>query len=304
MAESLPNVFLAFRTGATIKELPTVATVRAQLATHGLNAERAADIPDSTAFQRAAAEMKTKEIDVKVFTSKETDRPRAQFDALTEDGGRLKRSFIGQYELSEEGEVSTTAGAPPVDFPDAFRRAQTTYVGADIGKVIQEILAKDALGAYTPRKGGAIYFVPVKPEAADLLERVKSFAESIGDGFRCYSVPDTAADRADIADAIATHFLDQIGAHAEAIAAYNEDTRGGIIENRRASIQQTYESMGKLRHIMNGRFITCQDEMRRLLARMAELDAARTAQAERQAVAEQEAAETARHEGRRQIVSV
>lgn len=314
-AQNLPNVSLVFW-NLDVKTPPHLDAVRAALTENGLDQTRAAEIPSTTAFQRAASATKSKTIEAKTFTSKESGRPRCQIEELTEQDGRLRRSFIGQWELDETTDTPRIiAGTPSDDFRASFENAKTHYAGADISKVIQNILTKDGLGAYSPRKNGGVYFVPVAPTAADLLQKIERFADALSVRFLVYAVPDTSSQREEIADAIAAHFLDSIAAHANAIAGYNAETRPGIIENRRAAIQQTDTDMAKLRPLMNGRFATCRDEMRRLLARLSELDAAIVAETERQANAEreriaaeeraaQEAQDNARVEGRRQIVNV
>lgn len=306
-ASPLPNISLVFW-NLDVKEPPHVDTVRDALRSNGLPEERAADIAPSTAFSRAAQTFKTKETEAKTYTSKETGRPRAQLDTLTEEDGRLRRAFLASFELDEDETPRHVAGASVDTFENAFNMARTHYTGADISKTIQAILKDDGLGAYSPRKNGGVYFVPVAPTAADLLSRIEKFAAALSVRFLVYSVPDTDSQRAEIADAICDAFGQEIDQHASAAAEYTTATRPGILENRRTSIQATYEAMGRLRNLMNGRYSLLQDRLRDALKRIHDIETARAAEedAERERIqqAEDTAAETARSEGRRQIVNV
>jgi hypothetical protein len=267
---ALPNVYLAFW-NFDVKEPPPVDTVRSLLREQGLNPERAADVAASTALRRAADSLKTKTVETKCYTSKETQRTRAQVDEITEDNGRLRRSFVSQYELDEGGQPQHIAGNHLPDFVPAFDRARTHYTGADLSKVIQSVLSEDGLGAYSPRKNGGVYFVPVRPEAADLLTRIERFANAVSVRFLTYTVPDTAAQREEIADAIAQSYRDEINTHAEAIATYTHETRLGTISNRREAIQVTYEHMGRLRNLMNGRYESLRQQMADLINKLRNL---------------------------------
>ena len=299
----LPNVSLVFW-NLDVKDQPHVNTVREQLRANNLPEERAADIPPSTAFRRAADSLRSKTLEAKCFTSKESNRPRAQFDDLTEEDGKLRRKFLAQFELDED-ETPRHLSGTPLDFDAAFDAASTTYTGADISKVIQAILTNDGLGAYSPRKNGGVYFVPVAPHASDLLQRIERFAASLSVRFLIYSIPDTDAQRAEIADAVCSAFGEEIDAHASASAEYTTETRPGVISNRREAIQSTYAAMQRLRHLMNGRYSMLQDRMRDTLNRLRDLETAieaqNTANAARQEREETEAAEAARDDGRRLI---
>jgi len=270
MAEQLSNVYLAFWNLAC-KEPVSVATVRQRLVENRLNAERASDVPASTAFRRAADSLRSKETEAKTYTSLTTNRLRAQVDALTEEEGRLRRSFVGQYELSEDDIPVHVAGRELSEFVPAFEQASTHYTGADISKVIQAILEKDGLGAYSPRKGGGVYFVPVRPDAADLLTRIAAFAASVDVRFLTYSIPDNAAQRAEIADAIASTFADEIRVHAEAINAYDHETKAGTATNRDEAITATLTHMANLQHLMNGRYAQLVTDAETLKIRLGEV---------------------------------
>lgn len=296
MSAPLPNVFLALW-NLDVKDPPHVDAVRAELRAAGLSEERAADVPPTTAFQRAASATRTKELDAKTFTSKESGRPRCQFESITETDGRLQRRFIGQYELAEDTDTPRAVnGTPPDEFRASFDQAKTHYTGADISKVIQAILTTDGLGAYSPRKNGGVYFVPVKADAPDMLERIARFADALSVRFLTYTIPDVAAQKAEIADAICTAYAEQIDAHSEAIATYTTETRPGIIVNRREAIQETYSAMGKLRELCNGRYPVLRERMAQLLNQLRDLETQQAARAEQEAQANQ-------NSGRRQIVA-
>jgi hypothetical protein len=292
--QPLGNIYLVFW-NLGVKDQPTVSDVRDRLSACNLVRERAADVPATTALRRAADSLRSKEIEAKTFTSKLTNRPRVQIDAISEDEGRLRRNFVGQYELDEQDFPVHVSGKELDVFLPAFESALTHYTGADISKAIQAILEEDGLGAFSPRKGGGVYFVPVKPDAADLLERIARFADSVQVRFLTYTVPDTAAQRAEIADAIANSYLAEIQAHGEAIAAYNLDTKPGIVSNRKESLELTDSAMSRLAGLMNGRYSELQAEIAKLSTKIGELQAALAASL-------QAAQEANPLQGRRRIV--
>jgi hypothetical protein len=256
----LGNIYLAFW-NLDVKDPPHVNAVRDCLSANNLSRDRAADVPAVTALRRAVDALKSKTIEAKTFTCKASGLSRAQIDEVTEDEGRLRRRFIGQYELSKDGQPRHISGDDLADFWPAFEQASAHYTGADISKVIQAILTEDGLGAFSPRKGAGVYFVPVKPEAADLLERISRFAEAVSVRFLTYSVPDTSAQRTEIANAIAASYLAEIALHAEYVAGYDVDTKGGIIANRREALEATASAMNRLQGLMNGRYAEMTSEI-------------------------------------------
>ena len=98
--QELKNTYLAFWNLAC-KEPVKVSDVRDRLAANGLKRERAQDVPAGTGMRRAADAVKSKTVETKTFTCKESGRVRTQVDSLTEENGRLRRDFVGQYELDE-----------------------------------------------------------------------------------------------------------------------------------------------------------------------------------------------------------
>ena len=78
-ASPLSNVFLAFW-NLDVKEPVRVSAVREILAANNLNPERAADVQPSTALRRAVESLRSKEQEAKCWTSKETQKVRAQVD--------------------------------------------------------------------------------------------------------------------------------------------------------------------------------------------------------------------------------
>ena len=125
--------------------------MRERLRNNDLNSERANDVPSATAFRRAADAIRSKEVEAKTWTCKGTGRPRVQIDSIGEEDGRLRRSFVGQYELSLEDVPVHIAGQELPEFVPAFDAAISHYTRADISKVIQAILTEDGLGATRPQ---------------------------------------------------------------------------------------------------------------------------------------------------------
>jgi hypothetical protein len=228
---------------------PRVSVVRERLADHDLNPERAPDVAPATAFRRAVEAARSKEVLARVYTRQTDSLLCAQLDLERQEGHGLQRRRLAIYQL-EEGVVRLVEGAEQDGLHDNYAAARATYTWADVSKVIQAILLKDGLGAYSPRKSGGVYFVPVKPEAADLLARIERFAGSLGVRFLRYQVPDTEAQRHEIADAIAHSFEDELAAHEAAIAGYTPETRPGVVQNRRLAVAQTAALMERLQPLL------------------------------------------------------
>jgi tRNA(Ser,Leu) C12 N-acetylase TAN1 len=273
---ALKDIYLVFW-NLDVKELPSVADVRDGLTRNSLAPERAGDISASTAMRRAAESIRDKTSEAKTFTSRETNRTRTQIDSIEEQDGRLRRSFVGQYEVDDDDCPQHIAGRPLADFIPAFDHAKSHYSGADLSKVVQAILEKDGLGAFSPKKYGGVYFVPVKPEAADLLDRIARFTETFGVRFLTYTIPDTSAQREEIAEAIANTYADQIAEHASAIASYTVDTLTFVFTNRHEAIKATEKGMAKLQNLMNGRYAESVRRLEELAASLVDLENRQTA---------------------------
>ena len=276
MSNMLSNCELTFWNSERT-DPPTVDAVRSHLSANGLNPQRAPDVSESTAFRRACDSFRSKELTVRPFVRKADSVLCCQFDKEIQDEGRLSRQLIAVHSLVV-GEIAVTIecdrGTHVYGIEEAYMVARNHYTSNDVSKVIQAILDKDGLGAYTPKKNGGVYFVPVKPEAADLLTRIERFASALSVRFLRYQIPDTGVQREEIADAIGQSFADEITTHAEAIAEYSDGTKLGVIENRRTAIQATDASMNRLRTLMGGRYNHCRDQMRELLLQLAEVEKA------------------------------
>jgi hypothetical protein len=294
-ATKIKDLYLAFW-NLDVRDQPTVEAVRESLVANRLEPARAQDIPASTAMRRAADLLKSKTIEARTWTCQKTDRTRTQIDELVEHDGQLKRVFVGQYELDEHDCPRHVAGAEQALFLPAFEEAAGHYTGADLSRVIKSILDKDGLGAYSPRKGGAVYFVPIKPEAADLLERITRFAASVQVNFLTYEVDDTAGQRTEIASAIANTYQAEIDTHTKAINDYNLETKPGIVDNRREALKSTGSAMARLQGLMNGRYEAFRDTLATLEAKLLKIDTDRAAN--EAAVSHQQ-----RTGGRRRIVA-
>ncbi len=237
---------------------PTVADTREQLTLFGFDQERADDISEATAFRRAAAELAGSDTLVRCWKRKKDKALTVQIDSESEDEeGFLRRERISVYALVRSDPAKEDLPLKPshvrgkeLSFADAFAVAQQQYTGADVSKVIQAILAKDGLGSYSPRKGGAVYFVPVRPETPDLLNRLEAFSRAVSVRFLRYQVPDLAAQREEIAAAVEASLAADLDAHAAAIEAYHAETRPGVLENRSESITHTQETIGKLANLL------------------------------------------------------
>jgi len=286
MAEILRNVELVLWNLPDGEETdkPHVDTVRAALVDTRLPATRATDVPPGTAFRRALDVIRDKQTLVRPFErarpGSEEKQLCAQVDRESQDSEGLSRRRIGVYALGSDGPVGTNDDClETLDrLQEGFRQTSVTYTWADVSKVIQTILTKDGLGAYSPRKAGGVYFAPVNPNAIDLLDRIERFATALGVRFLRYQVPDTDAQRAEIADAISAGVMADLSAHADAIGGYSTDTRQGIVENRRERLEATATLIDRLRPLLGDRAMALTNCLAGLRA---SLQAAITAAAER-----------------------
>jgi hypothetical protein len=263
MAEMLGNVeLIMWNLPETRAEKPTLDRVRAALITEHMPKDRAADIPVSTAFRRAADDLRDKTTLVRAFDRKiagaDDKELCVQVDRETWSEARhsLVREKVGVYGLNVETGPYTSNG----DCPDtlsvlraAYSLACVTYTWSDCSKVIQECLRSDGLGAYSPRRAGGVYFAPVSSNARDLLDRLERFSSSLGIRFLRYAVPDTDSQKAEIADAISTSLAAEIQAHCDAVGAYHNETRPGIMSNRGEMITATESLCNRLANLLSDR---------------------------------------------------
>lgn len=234
------------------KAASTVAHAKSALSANGLNPDRAEPVPDATAFRRAVNKMASgKETLVRFWTRKKDSALCAQIDHEAENGdGKLSRKFKARcvMTVAEDGAINFDVDGDASD--NELRTAQydatQTYIGGDISKIIQEIVTKDGLGAYSPRKNGGVYFVPVKPDAQDLLDKIEAFSKAVGVRFLRYEIPDTGEQRAEVAQAVADSLNADLDAHGQAIAEYAETTKLAVLDKRAEAINYTRDMVQKL----------------------------------------------------------
>ena len=127
--EELKNIYLVFWNPYVETPL-TLSEVRERLVRNNLNPERAAEVAASTAMRRAADVVKSKAIEAKTFTCRESNLVRTQIDRIDEDNGRLRRAFMAQYELDANDYPRHIAGEELAEFVPAFDQAKSHYTGA------------------------------------------------------------------------------------------------------------------------------------------------------------------------------
>jgi hypothetical protein len=244
------------------QEPPTVNLTRLALEQYQFPPERAADIPGTTAFRRAVRALESDTYKTVCWHDKRTGATYGQMDELKPDADRMTRHRIAgwKHTTDEDTGADVIEGNPL----EGFEQAKRVYSWADVTKVIQNVLTEDGLGAFTPRRAGGIYFVPIRSKS--LLDQLCAFCSAVGVNLLRYDIPDTAGQRAEIADAIVASITADLDQHAEAIAAYDTETRLGVVENRRASVQQTAQLLSRLAHLINGRLPEIQTRISGLFA--------------------------------------
>lgn len=256
--EMMPNVELVMWSQAG--DAPLVASVRDRLSHHGYKAEYADAVPDTTAFRRAAKEYEAKDMKVSIWT-KDSDI-FGQLDKLVPDESskRIHRQWVATWEMTFDAEkVGFVTAASGDDFRNKYREAKARYVWGDVSMIVQRILKDDGLGAYSPRKSGAVYFVPMASK--DQLDKLEAFCDSIGLKFLRYQIPDTDAQKAEIANAISDALESECVIHAEAVEAYDQTTKPGYIENRLEAIETTRKMVEKLSGYLAAKAATLNERL-------------------------------------------
>ena len=270
---AISGVELVMWSPARSQDPPRVTEVVDALTAQGFPADRAQAVPEETAFRRAVgthergADPKKGENPLKA-TFWTNGTLHGQIDELLKEPEHIRRKTIATWRLTDNGACLATSG----DLHVQIGPFKEVYTWSDVSKVIQAVLQKDGLGAYTPKKSGGVYFVPVA--SVDLLDKLENAAGAIGLNFLRFQIPDTAAGRAEVADAIYSNLQSTIDEHAAAIAEYKTDvTRAGVVRNRIDAMAETKKLIKRVASHLQGK----GDE---LTARVDALTEACTKQAE------------------------
>ena len=242
---------------------------------HGFSRDRAETIPSTTAFRRAVAKMRdgAENLAAYCWTAKADKVLRGQLDSITETPNGIVRERLCAWHLAESGPETDYGVEELMSHYDA---ALSHYTRADIGAIVRRVIDTDGLGAYNPKdedgcvKG--VYFVPVRPDAQDFLTRLEAFSSSVGLRLLRYSIPDTDAQKQEIAGAIASSLWVDLHDQIESIKQYSSDTREGILDNRAAMLDAAESNAERMRDWLGtniGRIRTALANAR------TELDAAR-----------------------------
>ena len=234
--DTLRDVELAMWTPEPGAKPPTVMDVRSALEANGFSEEHATDVPETTAFRRAVKAEESK--DVKATLWKDRGRVHAQLDRLTPAGEVVKRDLVATYEAGDRYGLRV----------DSFA---ASYTWADVSKVIQTVLSKDGLGAFSPKRNGGVYFVPTS--GSYILDRLQTACAQFGLRLLRYGIPDNSVQKDEIATAIHAAILWDLTQHAEAIGAYDIDTKVTVLTERRQRLQVVSDQIHRLEPHLNGR---------------------------------------------------
>lgn len=260
--ESLRNCQLVMYSPKRDAGPPTVEQMRATLQARNFKAERAQAIPRTTAWRRAVSAMESSKDDIRATFSK--NGKYAQLDKVRTEDGKLVRHLVASFTIDKDGHARAedVSGNTLNNFPGHVEAAEGQYTWADVGAIIQTILSTDGLGAYSPRKSGGVYFVPVV--SLELLDRLEAALNAIGFNLLRYEVPDTQAQAHEVSNAIADNLLAACDEHEAAIAAYTHETKAGHVDNRKDAIADTRRLAEKLTPYLNGRAATILDRLAKL----------------------------------------
>lgn len=258
-------------------EPPTVSAVRTALYSASLSESHAEDIPSTTAFRRACNKLTKKEMLTRVF--KKNEDLHVQFDKESISGDGLGRQLIGVYRchptlaVRRVGYESDTG--MEYQLQEQFDFCRQNYEWADVSVVIQNIIKKCGLGAYSPRKAGGIYFMPANPDRPALLDQMERFCTQIDVRFLRYAVPDTDSQRSEIMDAVSAGIEQDIVAHETTVQDYS-DPSTATIDRRTNAIDSTRHLMGRLEGLLGNRFQPLVDRLEFLKTRLNELKTSNT----------------------------
>ncbi|MFL5341587.1 MAG: hypothetical protein ACJ8F7_15685, partial [Gemmataceae bacterium] len=195
---------------------------------------------------------------------------RGQLDRLETDPDthRARRVWVGGWSLENERTGRCEGG--PVDLTPAVEAARFQYTWADVSQIVQEILRTCGMGAYSLRRSGGVYVCPTN--GREMLDRLGRLAESIGLNLLRYDIPDNRAQRDEIAGAIADTLLGDCDAHSAALDGYTpEQTKPGIVENRREAITETRRLADRLATHLGDRALPIRERLDALLIRCQEV---------------------------------
>ena len=247
---------------------PSVSHVRQSLEANGLDVSRLSDIANSTAFRRAAVELRSDDVSTTLFTKKhvvgsvEFDTVAVQVDRsrhYSESSQRLESDKAGVYLLDDRSEDEEVHILPCTwdSCPLILSELRSSYVSfrhncqwGDLSTVLNAILKKDGMGTYSPRKAGGVYFCPLNQTLPDLMDRVEQFSIETGVSLVRLGVPDTGAARRMVRDSIADAMLVELRDHKSAIENYSEDTRSNTFVDRRASMAGTLSAVYRMESLL------------------------------------------------------
>lgn len=236
---------------------PTIEATRRKLREAGLPDRYAEDISDTTAFRRAADQCRAPDIQARCFKGADGEL-YVHIDKLTpendSESAKLRQTLKGVFQHTilgprrVRGYDQATTDLMTVE----YESAKSTYEYGDIGRMLMQIITKEGLGIYSPRKAGGVYFVPTDDSCQTLLDRLVTFCTSLDVRLLVYAIPDTETQRHEIGEAIAAGIAVEVAQHREAIEAYQSTTRPETFSNRRMLMGQTAMLLVRLSQYLNG----------------------------------------------------
>ena len=272
MAELLHDIELVIWSPRADAEPPRVEVMQDALAGQDFRAALAEEVPVTTAFRRAVLARAGKDddgVDVKA-TLWANGTLRGQLDRIETDPDthRARRVWVGGWSL--ENERTGRCAGEPFDLTPSVEAARFQYTWSDVSQIVQEILKTEGMGAYSLRRSGGVYVCPT--HGREMLDRLGRMAESIGLNLLRYEIPDTRAQRDEIAGAISDSLLADCDDHLRALESYSpEQTKPGVVENRREAITETRRLAERLAAHLGDRAVSIQERLDALLMRCQEV---------------------------------
>lgn len=276
MAELMSNIeLIMWNLGSG--DPPLISRVRDRLDDAGLSRSHAEDMPLSTAFRRACDSLRNDKMEVKIF--KQSNDLHCQVDSVSLENGRVVRDFRGVYRCHDTNQIrgidfycdSSICVTLQQDLDENLRR----YQWGDVSKVVQSVIAKCGLGAYSPRRGGGIYFAPSNPDRPALLDQIERFTSYVGIRFLRYTIPDTDAQREEIMDAVAAGIEQEVIDHEDSVNGYTDPTQA-ILDRRVQALDATASLLMRLRPFLQGKYDSLADRITAMKQRISTFTPAAT----------------------------
>jgi hypothetical protein len=214
------------------------ADVVAALKAANLDPKTAREMLPRNAFSRAARRLAKARIIRKVTEDPDFFTFQMTRESLDRAAKLLQYDMEAVLTLNKQtGEVSGTDAALADQAKEKIKDEMGHRGGGDVSKIVHRLFERNA-DLFPVREQGAVYFVPAVHTA--FTEKVGKFLALTGGSLGRFPVlVGTPHGDSSVNKAVAAGLEQVIAEHLEAVAAFGEDTRAGVIERAAQRIEQT-----------------------------------------------------------------